>query len=227
MIDDGRAEHARRRLDAAARVIDGLDGAYMTAEDIGTTTADMDLMSRFTRFVVGRSVRERRRRRPLPRHRRDRLPGDAVAGSPATGSDDFDGRRVGVVGLGKVGRRSRPSSRRRRRGDRLRPRARALRALRGRARLRSRRRRRRCSRASLDVLAPCAAGGLIDEALARALDCRVVAGAANNPLTGRGVARHPDGARDPLRARLPGQLRRPDPRVARVVRRGRRRARPS
>jgi glutamate dehydrogenase/leucine dehydrogenase len=41
----------------------------------------------------------------------------------------------------------------------------------------------------LDVLAPCAAGGLIDEALARALDCRVIAGAANNPLTDRGVAR--------------------------------------
>jgi glutamate dehydrogenase/leucine dehydrogenase len=41
----------------------------------------------------------------------------------------------------------------------------------------------------LDVLAPCAAGGLIDEALARAIDCRVVVGAANNPLTDRGVAR--------------------------------------
>jgi glutamate dehydrogenase/leucine dehydrogenase len=41
----------------------------------------------------------------------------------------------------------------------------------------------------LDVLAPCAAGGLIDEALARSVDCRVVAGAANNPLTSRGVAR--------------------------------------
>jgi valine dehydrogenase (NAD+) len=41
----------------------------------------------------------------------------------------------------------------------------------------------------LDVLAPCAAGGLIDEALARVLECRVVAGAANNPLTDRGVAR--------------------------------------
>jgi glutamate dehydrogenase/leucine dehydrogenase len=39
------------------------------------------------------------------------------------------------------------------------------------------------------VLAPCAAGGLIDEALARALDCRVIAGAANNPLSDRGVAR--------------------------------------
>ena len=39
------------------------------------------------------------------------------------------------------------------------------------------------------MLAPCAAGGLIDDALARALDCRVIAGAANNPLADRGVAR--------------------------------------
>ena len=41
----------------------------------------------------------------------------------------------------------------------------------------------------LDVLAPCAAGGLIDDAIARSIDCRVVAGAANNPLTDRAVAR--------------------------------------
>ena len=38
--------------------------------------------------------------------------------------------------------------------------------------------------APLDVLAPCAGGQMIDEPLARSLDCRVVAGAANNPLTG-------------------------------------------
>ena len=42
---------------------------------------------------------------------------------------------------------------------------------------------------SLDVLAPCAAGGTIDEARARSLDCSVVVGAANNPLTSRAVAR--------------------------------------
>jgi leucine dehydrogenase len=40
----------------------------------------------------------------------------------------------------------------------------------------------------LDVLCPCAAGGLIDDALARSIECSVVAGAANNPLSGRGVA---------------------------------------
>jgi valine dehydrogenase (NAD+) len=39
------------------------------------------------------------------------------------------------------------------------------------------------------VLAPCAAGGLIDEALARSIDVGVIAGAANNPLTGPEVAR--------------------------------------
>ncbi len=42
--------------------------------------------------------------------------------------------------------------------------------------------------AELDVLAPCAAGGLIDEAIAGSLDCSVVAGAANNQLTSRRVA---------------------------------------
>jgi glutamate dehydrogenase/leucine dehydrogenase len=40
----------------------------------------------------------------------------------------------------------------------------------------------------LDVLAPCAAGGLVDEQLAAALDCRVICGAANNPLSSSAVA---------------------------------------
>src|ERR671917_1844551 len=55
MIDDGRAEMRRARLEGAARTIESLDGAYITAEDIGTTCADMDYVARFTRFCVGRS----------------------------------------------------------------------------------------------------------------------------------------------------------------------------
>src|SRR5918994_1124526 len=46
MIDDGRDEMRAVRLEGAARVIDGLEGAYITAEDIGTTTEDMDLVAR-------------------------------------------------------------------------------------------------------------------------------------------------------------------------------------
>ncbi len=39
------------------------------------------------------------------------------------------------------------------------------------------------------MLAPCAAGGLIDEAIAGAIDCHVVCGAANNPLSSRQACR--------------------------------------
>src|SRR3954462_8974777 len=56
MIDDGRPELRKARLEGAAQVIEGLGGAYITAEDIGTSTEDMDHMARFTRFAVGRSV---------------------------------------------------------------------------------------------------------------------------------------------------------------------------
>src|SRR3954470_8098010 len=55
MLADGREDQRELRLEQAASVIDGLEGAYITAEDIGTGTADMDLIAHPTRFVVGRS----------------------------------------------------------------------------------------------------------------------------------------------------------------------------
>src|SRR5215208_8275556 len=42
LLDDGEDERREARLVAAAEAIDELGGAYITAEDIGTTTADMD-----------------------------------------------------------------------------------------------------------------------------------------------------------------------------------------
>jgi valine dehydrogenase (NAD+) len=190
MIDDGRPELRGARLDAAARVIDGLDGAYITAEDIGTGTADMDRMARVTRFVVGRSVSDGGGGDPSPVTAETVFQAMSRGLGAATGSRDFEGRRVGVVGLGKVGSAlaaklveagaevvgcdldpDRCACMMEEHGIEVAPSAEAILA------------------SELDVLAPCAAGGLIDEALARSIDCRVVAGAANNPLSGRGVAR--------------------------------------
>jgi valine dehydrogenase (NAD+) len=189
MIDDGRHDQRAARLEAAARVIDGLDGAYITAEDIGTTTADMDHISKFTRFVVGRSVERGGVGDPSPVTAESVFQAILRGLDAATGSDDLEGRRVGVIGVGKVGhplatklasagadvvaydldteRAERFASEH---GGQIAPSAEAIMA------------------SELDVLAPCAAGGLIDEALARSIDCRVVAGAANNPLTSRAVA---------------------------------------
>lgn len=190
MIDDGRAEMREARLEGAARVIDGLEGAYITAEDIGTTTADMDHLSRFTRFAVGRSLENGGGGDPSPVTAETVFQATQRGLCVATGSDELDGRQVGVIGLGKVGyvlaarladaganviacdlEAERCERFRAEHGGQIVQSAEAILATR------------------LDVLAPCAAGGLIDDALARSIDCRVVAGAANNPLTDRAVAR--------------------------------------
>jgi valine dehydrogenase (NAD+) len=190
MIDDGRTEMRRARLEGAARTIESLDGAYITAEDIGTTCEDMDYVARFTRFCVGRSRENGGRGDPSPITAETVFQAMRRGLEAHDGSSELDGRRVGVVGLGKVGGRlaARLSDAGARvvacdlddgrceefaaeRGAEIAPSAEAILGR------------------ELDVLAPCAAGGMIDDALARSLDVSVVAGAANNPLTSPEVAR--------------------------------------
>jgi glutamate dehydrogenase/leucine dehydrogenase len=190
MLDDGDEESRESRLIAAAEVIDELGGAYITAEDIGTTTADMDLIARRTSYVVGRSVENGGGGDPSPLTAETVFEGMRRGLAVATGSDELERRRVGVVGLGKVGsvlagkladsgaeviacdlRAERATRFADEHHGSVAPSAEALLS------------------AELDVLAPCAAGGLIDSAIARALECNVIAGAANNPLTGREAAR--------------------------------------
>jgi valine dehydrogenase (NAD+) len=190
MLDDGRTEMRERRLIQAAETIDSLGGAYITAEDIGTTTADIDLVARHTRFAVGRSHEQGGGGDPSPVTAETVLQAIRLGLAAATGSPDLEGRRVGVIGLGKVGgalagrlagagarvfacdlhpeRAERFAAEH---GGEIAPSAEAILA------------------GELDVLAPCAAGGLIDDALAASISCKVVAGAANNPLTSRDTAR--------------------------------------
>ena len=199
MLDDGRAESPRRAVARRRRRrLTSSRGAYITAEDIGTTTADIDLMSRHTQLGRRPLGRERRARRPVARHGGDRHARDAARAR--------DGDRVAG---------SRRPDRRRDRGRQGRRVAGAEARARGRARVRVRRRRRAASTEladegvvepapsaeallarELDVLAPCAAGGAVDEHVG----CRVVCGAANNPLASPEVAERLACARRPLRA---------------------------
>ena len=96
MIDDGDDELREARLEGAAHVIDGLKGAYVTAEDIGTTCADMDFMSRFTRFAVGRSVENGGGGDPSPVTAETVFQALLRGLASATGSAELDGRRIGV-----------------------------------------------------------------------------------------------------------------------------------
>ncbi len=191
MIDDGRRELREARLTGAAEVIEGLGGAYITAEDIGTTTADMDHMARFTRYCVGRSVGNGGGGDPSPVTAATVFEATRRGLAAHDGSADLDGRRIGVIGVGKVGGALAASFAQAGaqvlaydvdagRCEQLTSEHAGVNVARSVDALLAR---------ELDVLSPCAAGGLIDEATARALDVRVIAGAANNPLTGRHVAR--------------------------------------
>ena len=103
MLDDGRTELREARMRAAAKAVDELGGAYITAEDIGTTTADMDFISRYTRWVVGRSVENGGRGDPSPVTAETVMRSMQRGLAAATGSPELDGRTVGVIGVGKVG----------------------------------------------------------------------------------------------------------------------------
>jgi glutamate dehydrogenase/leucine dehydrogenase len=190
MIDAGQEAGRRRRFEGAADVIDELGGAYITAEDIGTTTADMDVMAGRTPYVVGRSREVGGAGDPSPTTAATVFRAMRCALEAVSGSNDLCDRRIGVIGLGKVGgalaamlaaagarvvatdllteRAERFVDEH---GGELAPSAEAL------------------YDTELDVLAPCAAGGVIDEVIAGAIDCHVVCGAANNPLSNRQACR--------------------------------------
>jgi glutamate dehydrogenase/leucine dehydrogenase len=185
MLDDGRAELREARLRAAAEAVDELAGAYITAEDIGTTTADIDLMSHHTRWVVGRSEPNGGRGDPSPVTAETVMRAMQRGLATATGSAELDGRTVGVIGVGKVG------------GSLARKLARAgarvfafdvdgarVEALADEGVVEPASSAEELMARELDVLAPCAAGGSVDDRVA----CRVVCGAANNPLASPAVA---------------------------------------
>jgi len=55
VIGDPSRDKTPGLLRAYARFVDSLGGRYYTAADVGTTVADMDLISESCRFVTGRS----------------------------------------------------------------------------------------------------------------------------------------------------------------------------
>jgi glutamate dehydrogenase/leucine dehydrogenase len=167
-------------LEAYGRAVNRLGGAYLTAEDVGTTQADMDLLKRVTPYVTGAT-------------------GGSGDPSPATAwgvhhairaalaflGDDverLEGRHVVVVGVGKVGGAlvghlvdagaevtisDIDMARVAEMGQRL---GVAIVGV------------DEAHRVPCDVLSPCALGAGLNERTIPELACRAVVGAANNQL---------------------------------------------
>ncbi|BFU48150.1 Glu/Leu/Phe/Val family dehydrogenase [Krasilnikovia sp. MM14-A1004] len=91
-------------LRAYGRFVESLRGRYYTACDVGTYVADMDVIARETRFVTGRSVEHGGAGDSSILTAWGVFQGMRAAAEHLWGSPTLAGRRVGVAGLGKVGR---------------------------------------------------------------------------------------------------------------------------
>lgn len=169
-------------LRSFARYVDSLSGRYLVAEDVGTSQADMDLMLRESRFVTGTSPSLGGSGDPSPVTSWGVLHALRAVAEHLDGEASLVGRRVVVVGVGKVG------------GALVRHLV-TEGAMVTVADVDGVAVRRlveelgvqpvdvtRAHEVECDILSPCALGGGLNAATIPALRCRAVAGGANNQL---------------------------------------------
>ena len=97
IIGDPRSDKHPALLRKMAEFVDGLGGAYIIAEDSGTTQNDMGIISQTTRHVAGVTGD------PSPFTARGVCQGIRAAVKHRFNRDDLEGVRVGIQGLGNVG----------------------------------------------------------------------------------------------------------------------------
>lgn len=88
---------------AYGRFVDGLAGRYITAEDVGTTVANMEVVATQTSFVSGLPVESGGSGDPSPATARGVVAAIRAVSDHLWGTDDLHGRRVAIKGVGKVG----------------------------------------------------------------------------------------------------------------------------
>ncbi len=103
IIGDPKRIKSEELLRAYGRFIDTLQGRYITAEDVGTTGQDMDMLRRETRSVVGVSPAMGGSGDPSPVTAWGVFQGLIACAEEAWKDSSLAGRRVAVQGVGKVG----------------------------------------------------------------------------------------------------------------------------
>lgn len=188
IIGDPTSIKTPELLRAFGRFVESLGGRYVTACDVGTYVQDMDIVAETTRFATGRSPENGGAGDSSVLTAFGVFQGMRAAAQHLWGEPTLKGRRVGIAGVGKVGRILA--------GHLVEDGAQvvvtdvntaAVTALRAThpsievlgdvAAL---------VRADLDVYAPCALGGALDDDTVDVLRARIVCGGANNQLVTEG-----------------------------------------
>jgi valine dehydrogenase (NAD+) len=185
---DPRTDKTEALLRAYGRFVASLNGRYYTACDVGTYVEDMDVVARECRFVTGRSVEHGGAGDSSVLTALGVFEGMRAAAVHRWGSPSLAGRRVGIAGVGKVGRHLTehlveagasvlvadvdPDAVAAVLNVHLGVEAVDPGSL---------------VDAALDVYAPCALGAALTDETVAALQAEIVCGAANNQLAGVGV----------------------------------------
>jgi leucine dehydrogenase len=180
-------ELRRRLLLDFGDAVESLAGRYVTAEDVGTSAADMVAISEQTAHVVGLPTERGGRGDPGPLTARGVLAAIGACLEHRYGDASVSGVRICVVGAGSVG--GRLARMLAEAGAELTisdidPARRALAEALGATWVDPG----EAIGADCDVLAPCALGGAIDAATLTRLRCQIVCGAANNVLADERLA---------------------------------------
>ncbi len=182
ILGDPAALRTDELILAYGRFVDGLGGRYLTAEDVGTTQADMDLIRTVTPYVTGVSESLGGSGDPSPATALGVLWAMRAVATRLWGDPSLRGRRVCISGVGKVG--SALADHLHAEGAQLvvadvRPEAAAAVAARSGAAVVD---------AALahaepcDLFAPCALGAVLSATTIPELACAAVVGSANNQL---------------------------------------------
>ncbi|EHR62541.1 Glu/Leu/Phe/Val family dehydrogenase [Saccharomonospora cyanea] len=189
IVGDPATVKSEALLRAYGRFVESLGGRYITACDVGTYVSDMDVIARETRHVTGRSRDDGGAGDSSVLTAYGVFQGMRASAEHVWGSPELRGRRVGVSGVGKVGHLlvghlveagaevvvtdvSEAAI------DRVRAAHPSVDVVSDTAALVA---------SDIDVYAPCALGGALDDATVEVLRARIVCGAANNQLAHPGV----------------------------------------
>jgi leucine dehydrogenase len=177
---DSKKDKSEELFRAFGRYVESLGGFYITAEDVGTSTDDMEVVQHETRWVTGLPPELGGGGDPSPVTAFGTLQGIKAAVEHLHG-DSLKGRSVAVQGLGSVGYHlakflrdegakvfgadidAEAIEKAREIGVEIVPTAEIL-------------------EVECDVVAPCALGAVINDNSIPKLRCHIVAGAANNQL---------------------------------------------
>lgn len=103
IIGDSRTQKTEAMMRAFGRMVDRLNGSYITAEDVGITTKDIEQVVKETKHVTGIPVEMGGSGDPSPVTAYGTYMGIKASAKYKWGSDNLEGRKVLVQGIGNVG----------------------------------------------------------------------------------------------------------------------------